>query len=283
VKEAAAALEPATDEVDTLVSFFRAHRKVTILTGAGCSTASGIPDYRDDDGRWKHREPMRFAQFVREARNRQRYWAQSFSGWERISNARPNHAHVALARLEAQGRIHTLVTQNVDMLHQRAGSERVIDLHGVLHRVRCLTCGQSMARGDFQTQLRDANPDWDAGVQRLAPYGDATLSRSDFESFVVPSCRCGGALKPDVVFFGESVPKPRVAKAYRAVEESDALLVVGSSLMVYSGYRFAVSASKRGTPVGILNRGRTRADHLAGMRLRGHCAELLGAAADALG
>jgi NAD-dependent SIR2 family protein deacetylase len=283
VHEPAAALAPPADEADALSSFFRRYEKVTVLTGAGCSTASGIPDYRDDEGRWKHREPMRFAQFVREPRNRQRYWAQSFSGWERISDALPNPAHLALAALEQRGHVHTLVTQNVDMLHQRAGSRRVIDLHGVLHRVRCLTCGQSMARNDFQTQLRDANPDWTAAVHRLAPDGDAKLSRSDFEAFVVPSCRCGGALKPDVVFFGESVPKARVAAVHRALAESDALLVVGSSLMVYSGYRFALAASKRATPLGILNRGTTRADHLAGMRLRGHCAELLEAAANALG
>lgn len=270
------------DEVGALAEFLERHARVTVLTGAGCSTASGIPDYRDDDGRWKHREPMRFAQFVRNARNQQRYWAQSFSGWERIAAATPNRGHAALAQLERLGRIAALVTQNVDMLHQRAGTKRVIDLHGVLHRVRCLSCGQATPRDDFQVQLRDANPEWHAAVRRLAPDGDAKLSRDDFESFVVPRCRCGGAVKPDVVFFGESVPRARVASVHRALDESNALVVVGSSLMVYSGYRFALAASKANKPIAILNRGRTRADHLAAIRLRGECANLLDRVVSAL-
>ena len=269
-------------EVDALADFFGRHRRVTVLTGAGCSTASGIPDYRDDEGRWKHRQPMRLAQFVRDVRNQQRYWAQSFSGWERISAANPNGAHEALAALEEHGNVHTVVTQNVDMLHQRAGSRRVIDLHGVLHRVRCLDCGKTTPRDEFQAQLRDANPAWHASVRSTAPDGDAKLSRDDFESFVVPRCRCGGVQKPDVVFFGESVPKDRVAKVHRALEESDALLVVGSSLMVYSGYRFAVAASKASSPIAILNRGNTRADHLATLRLRGDCGSVLRSASAAI-
>lgn len=276
--EPAAPLPDSLDEVAAFVDFVERHPRLTVLTGAGCSTASGIPDYRDDDGQWKHREPMRYAQFVREVRNQQRYWAQSFSGWKRISAAAPNAGHAALARLEAQGRIDTLVTQNVDMLHQRAGSRRVIDLHGVLHRVRCLSCGQVTPRSDFQAQLRAANPEWNAAVRRLAPDGDAKLSRNDFESFVVPRCRCGGTLKPDVVFFGESVPKDRVTAVHRALDTSDALLVVGSSLMVYSGYRFAVAAAKAGKPIAILNRGKTRADHMASLRLRNDCGPLLASA-----
>jgi NAD-dependent SIR2 family protein deacetylase len=283
VTDAAVTLGETADEVGALTEFLSEHARVTVLTGAGCSTASGIPDYRDDDGQWKHREPMRFAQFVNHDRNQRRYWAQSFSGWERISAATPNEGHTALAELERLERVHTLVTQNVDMLHQRAGSRSVVDLHGVLHRVRCLSCGKATPRDDFQVQLRDANPEWHAAVRRLAPDGDAKLSRDDFETFVVPRCRCGGTLKPDVVFFGESVPKARVNAAHRAIEESGALLVVGSSLMVYSGYRFALAASKSGKPIAILNRGRTRADHLATLRLRGDCSELLGGVASALG
>lgn len=280
--EPAAPLSETSREVEAFIEFVNRYPRLVVLTGAGCSTASGIPDYRDDDGQWKHREPMRYAQFVREVRNQRRYWARSFSGWERISAATPNPGHVALAQLEQLGRIDTLVTQNVDMLHQRAGSRRVIDLHGVLHRVRCLSCGNATPRDDFQAQLRDANPEWTAAVRRLTPDGDAKLSRDDFESFVVPRCRCGGTLKPDVVFFGESVPRDRVAAVYRALESSDALLVVGSSLMVYSGYRFAVAASKVGKPIAILNRGRTRADHLATLRLRGDCGDLLSTTAAAL-
>ena len=263
-------------EADALATFFEHHRKVTVLTGAGCSTASGIPEYRDDDGNWKHREPMRYAQFVGDLANRQRYWAQSFSGWRRISRATPNAAHSALSKLEDDGRVGALVTQNVDGLHQKAGSREVIDLHGVLHRVRCLGCGDSLPRDGFQRRLRDANPSWDASVRGHAPDGDAKLSRTDFESFEVPVClRCGGVLKPDVVFFGESVPKARVDTVYRHVAASDALLVIGSSLMVYSGYRFAVAARRHGIPIAILNRGRTRADDLAAVKLSSDCAELL--------
>ncbi len=267
----------AIDEAATrLADFFLRHPRVTVLTGAGCSTASGIPDYRGDDGRWKHKEPMRYAQFVGQLRNRQRYWAQSFSGWQRFSRAKPNFAHDAIAELERRGRITCLVTQNVDTLHQRAGSRRVIDLHGVLERVRCLQCDRVVRRDRFQEQLRGANPSWVAAIRGHAPDGDANITRDDFAMFVVPDCAdCGGILKPDVVFFGESVPKSRVTAAYQEVSEGDALLVIGSSLMVYSGHRFAVAASKAGKPIAILNRGVTRADDLATHRWTADCAEIL--------
>lgn len=263
-----------------LAEFLDAHPRTTVLTGAGCSTASGIPDYRDDEGRWKQREPMRYAQFVGGGSNRKRYWARSFSGWQRVAAAVPNQAHVALAELERVGRLAHLVTQNVDGLHQKAGSRGVTDLHGVLQRVRCLSCNEVVSRDSFQRELRDANPSWDPEILAHAPDGDARLARGDVESFRVPDCRaCGGILKPDVVFFGESVPKRRVETVYRHVETSDALLVVGSSLMVYSGYRFAVAARKATKPMLILNRGRTRADHLATHRLSGDCASVLADAA----
>lgn len=268
--------DPAGVEATKLAAFLARHSRVTVLTGAGCSTASGIPDYRDDAGRWKHREPMRYAQFVGSLANRKRYWARSFSGWRRISSAAPNEAHRAISGLEQGGYVIRLVTQNVDGLHQRAGSRNVIDLHGLLHRVRCLDCGATTRRDDFQEELRAANPHWHASIHGLAPDGDASLTRTDFEHFTVPACReCGGVLKPDVVFFGESVPKPRVAAVHRDIEGSDALLVVGSSLMVYSGYRFAVAARKAGKPIAIVNRGRTRADELATMRLTSDCTALL--------
>lgn len=219
---------------------------------------------------------MRYAQFVGDLSNRQRYWAQSFSGWARISQARPNSAHRALRALERLGRVACLVTQNVDGLHQKAGTRGVIDLHGVLHRVRCLGCNRTEQRSRLQQRLRVANPGWEAAVRHHAPDGDAKLSRSDFESFVVPDCAvCGGVLKPDVVFFGESVPKDRVEAVYRHIETSDALMVVGSSLMVYSGYRFAIAARKAGKPIAIVNRGRTRADELATTRISGNCADIL--------
>jgi NAD-dependent SIR2 family protein deacetylase len=260
------------------------HPRTTILTGAGCSTASGIPDYRDDHGNWKHKEPMRYAQFVRELGNRQRYWAQSFSGWKRFSRAEPNAAHRSLSALERMGHVSCLVTQNVDGLHQRAGSRQVIDLHGVLHRVRCLGCQKVSPRDEFQQQLEDANRGWRADVRGHAPDGDTELSRQDFESFTVPDCRsCGAVLKPDVVFFGESVPKSRVDAVYQHIQESDALLVIGSSLMIFSGYRFAAAAHGAGKPLFILNRGMTRADGLATQKLACDCIDILPRALELMG
>jgi len=247
-----------------------------VLSGAGLSTASGIPDYRDDAGKWKHRRPMLYQDFVGERYNRQRYWAQSFSGWQRIATARPNAAHQAIAALEREGHISCVVTQNVDNLHRQAGSTNVIDLHGVLHSVRCLDCGVSQSRHDFQQQLRHSNPDWTAEEASVAPDGDATIRHADFTSFSVPDCKgCGGMMKPDVVFFGESVPAARVAAASEQLSRSAALLVVGSSLMVFSGFRFVRDACAAGTPVAIVNRGTTRADDLATLKLSGNCAETL--------
>jgi len=261
---------------ERLCDFLAHHKGVTVLTGAGCSTESGIPDYRDEQGQWKHRQPMVFASFMSRAVNRQRYWAQSFSGWERMSAAQPNPAHLAIAELEQREYVSCVVTQNVDSLHQRAGSREVIDLHGVLRQVRCVTCRVVVARHRFQQQLANANPAWHAFATRLAPDGDAKLSREDFASFVVPDCAvCGGILKPDVVFFGESVAKPLVSRVHEQVDRSAALLVVGSSLMVFSGYRFVRSAHAAGKPVTIVNRGTTRADDLATHKLSGNCAEIL--------
>ncbi len=264
-----------------LRAFLAAHARIAVLTGAGCSTRSGIPDYRDENGAWRHRRPMTFAEFTGSAAARRRYWARSFAGWRRIDGAAPNAAHAALARLEAQGRVAGIVTQNVDDLHRRAGSRRVIDLHGVLRRVRCLGCGARSPRAAFQARLAAANPGWHAAVSAFAPDGDARLDDAVVDSFRVPDCEaCGGLLKPDVVFFGESVPAARVAAAAALVRSSDALLVVGSSLMVLSGFRFARAAHDAGLPLALLNRGVTRADALATHRFEGDCAALLGAAVD---
>jgi NAD-dependent SIR2 family protein deacetylase len=263
-------------ETDSLVDFLREHSRLTVLTGAGCSTESGIPEYRDDDGNWMHQQPMQFAEFVGHASKRQRYWAQSYAGWRRISNAVPNAAHRALADLERSGIVSCVITQNVDSLHQAAGSRNVIDLHGALHRVRCLDCDATDSRYAFQLRLRECNPDWEAAVTAISPDGDARLSVADFRNFEVPGCAgCGGTVKPHVVFFGEPVPASRVSEAGRYLEESDALLVVGSSLMVFSGYRFARIASAAGMPIAIVNRGITRADDLATHRFTANCAELL--------
>jgi NAD-dependent SIR2 family protein deacetylase len=263
----------------SLARFITAHPRLTLLSGAGCSTASGIPEYRDDDGNWKYRKPMLIQDFVGDLHNRQRYWAQSFSGWQRISVAIPNAAHHAIATLEEQGYVKCVVTQNVDNLHRAAGSKNVIDLHGVLHNIRCLDCRSGWSRHDFQEELRQRNPEWTAQPASVAPDGDARLSRDDFATFVVPDCyACGGVLKPDVVFFGESVPAGKVSAVREQLSGSDALLVVGSSLMVFSGFRFARDAKAAGLPIVILNRGATRADDIATLRLRGNCADSLAGA-----
>jgi len=229
--------------ITRLSRFLDGQKSFVVLTGAGVSTGSGIPDYRDRHGNWKNAQPIQFGDFVRNEDYRKRYWARSFLGWRRFSAAQPNDAHRALATLEEQGRVDTLITQNVDRLHSEAGSRRVIDLHGNLGLVRCLVCGKSQTRRNFQRCLKDANPDWHAAVFHYRPDGDAELAEGSSSGFVVPDCRrCGGLLKPDVVMFGESVPKERVQQAGEAVARADALLVVGSSLMVYSGFRFTRQA-----------------------------------------
>jgi NAD-dependent SIR2 family protein deacetylase len=264
------------EDAERLARFLRNQSRITVLTGAGCSTASGIPEYRDDDGNWKHRKPMQFADFVGSEKNRQRYWAQSFAGWKRISSARPNAAHQAITSLERSGLVSCVITQNVDNLHRTSGCRNVIDLHGVLDRVECLDCGKTDSRQTYQSKLRDLNPDWEAKITGISPDGDARLSIDDFRSFQIPACAyCAGTVKPNVVFFGESVPAARVARARKSLSQSDALLVIGSSLMVFSGYRFARIASEAGKPIAIVNRGTTRADHLATHKLTTDCSGLL--------
>jgi NAD-dependent SIR2 family protein deacetylase len=260
----------------SLRDFASRHDRLFVLTGAGCSTDSGIPAYRDADGGWKRSPPVSYQAFMGSAAVRQRYWARSFVGWRHFQRAAPNGAHAALARLEQRGRLELLVTQNVDGLHQAAGSTRVIDLHGRLDTVRCMDCYHLVPREALQAELLRCNPTW-AGLQgRAAPDGDADLDGLAFGQFTVPSCdRCGGLLKPDVVFFGESVPRPRVEAAMAALERADALLVVGSSLMVYSGYRFVRAAAAAGKPVAAVNLGRTRADELLTLKVSEPCAVAL--------
>lgn len=266
--------------IDALRGFLDRHRRLLVLTGAGISTGSGIPDYRDQDGDWKRAPPVTFQAFTGEAATRRRYWARSLLGWPRFVRARANAAHHALAALEREGRIEALVTQNVDGLHQQAGSERVIDLHGRLDRVVCLGCGADQPRDALQRELQARNPGWERHAAGIAPDGDADLDGVDFSLFDVPGCAdCGGMLKPDVVFYGESVPRPRVDAALAHLRRSDALLVVGSSLMVYSGFRFARIAAESGIPVAALNRGRTRADDLLALKIEADCAPVLAALA----
>jgi NAD-dependent SIR2 family protein deacetylase len=259
-------------EKDALREFVERHSRLFVLTGAGCSTDSGIPDYRDAEGGWKRAQPVQFRAFMDEPLTRKRYWARSLVGWRRFGRARPNDAHRALAALEQQGRVGLLVTQNVDRLHQAAGSVAVVDLHGRLDTVRCMSCEQCVPRELLQQELLARNPDWVDLDAREAPDGDADLHGLDFSSFEVPSCEvCGGLLKPDVVFYGESVPRERVDIAMRAVREADAMLVVGTSLMVYSGYRFAKEAASAGKPIATVNLGRTRADDLMSLKVTQSC------------
>ena len=269
-------------EAHALTQFVRRADCVAVVSGAGVSTGSGIPDYRDRNGNWKHAKPVQFAQFIGSREARQRYWARSFKGWGRIADAKPNAAHLALATLESAGRVDALITQNVDGLHRRAGSRKVIDLHGRLAEVRCLECLQTTTRDAWQQRLAEANPRWQGKAEFYAPDGDAGLQEGDAEAFEVPACdSCGGVIKPDVVFFGESVPKERVAAANEATDRADALLVVGSSLMVFSGYRFARRAAESGKPLAIVNRGRTRADDIATLKIDADCEDVLVRVSDA--
>ena len=258
-----------------------ANSRLMVLTGAGCSTESGIPDYRALDGSWKRQQPVEYQPFMRDPAVRSRYWARSLIGWRSFGRARPNTAHHALARLEAQGAIGLLATQNVDGLHQTAGSHRVIDLHGRLDRVICMSCRHSSHRVAWQQHLEDLNASWVGLDAPVAPDGDADLDGLDFSTFDVPDCpRCRGIVKPDVVFFGESVPRWRHTQAMAALGSSDALLVVGSSLMVQSGYRYATAAHRLDKPVAAVNLGRTRADHLLTLKVEGPAGATLGALVD---
>ena len=267
---------PVTMEDDLLREFIQRHSRLFVLTGAGCSTDSGIPDYRDADGEWKRAQPVQFRSFMEDAPTRKRYWARSLVGWRRFGRARPNDAHRALAALERRGRVGLLVTQNVDRLHQAAGSAAVVDLHGRLDTVRCMGCERRLPREELQQQLLERNPDWVDLDARDAPDGDADLHGLNFSGFDVPACgECGGLLKPDVVFYGESVPRERVTAAMGGIAEADAMLIVGTSLMVFSGYRFAREAAAAGKPIATVNLGRTRADDLVSLKIRRPCTEAL--------
>lgn len=238
-----------------------AGKSILVLTGAGVSTESGIPDYRGEGK--KERHPMTYDSFVSSEIARARYWARSYVGWSVIANARPNQSHFAIAQAESFGRISHVITQNVDSLHQAAGSKRVVDLHGRLDLVACLGCGQRIARSILDVLIEKLNPGITKDHQvSFTPDGDAEVEAS--AGFVVPDCQsCGGILKPDVVFFGEQVPQERVSDSMNRLEQSDALLVAGSSLAVNSGMRFARKAKALGMPIVIVNLGPTRADELA--------------------
>lgn len=260
-----------THGVDALVELLRG-RRVVGLVGAGCSTASGIPDYRgprpDGTARDEARTPIQYRTFVGDDAGRRRYWARAVVGWPRFRDSRPNSAHTALAALERAGALRGLITQNVDRLHHAAGSQRVVELHGALHEVECLSCRGVESRDSLQARLLALNPGWDRFAAEQAPDGDAELPAEVIEGFVLASCqRCGGVLKPRVVFFGENVPPDVTAAAWSLFDEAEVLLVVGSSLTVFSGFRFVRKAAQRGVPTAVVNLGPTRGDPLVQLRV----------------
>jgi NAD-dependent SIR2 family protein deacetylase len=260
-----------------LLPYLQRGRQVAVISGAGCSTPSGIGDYRDEQGSWKRAPPVQLQDFVKLDSARRRYWARSMLGWPMLARAQPNGAHRSLAALETAGVVQGLITQNVDGLHQRAGHRRVLELHGAVAVVICLGCGVRESRRTLQQRLERDNPFMLQATATAAPDGDADLADGlDLSGFRVPSCEhCGGLLKPDVVFYGDSVPRERVASAYALIEQADAVLVAGSSLMVYSSFRFCRRAHELGIPLIAVNRGVTRADPWYRVKVEDDCAAVL--------
>ena len=276
--------QPTADEVGSLADFAARHAPLFVITGAGCSTESGIFDYRGRDGQWKRKPPVQYDQFIRSEAARQRYWARSHVGWRRFRAARPNPAHFALASLERAGIAGIVVTQNVDGLHQAAGHERVIDLHGRLDTVVCTACGQRTARAKVAEWLTAENPAFETPQHTLAPDGDADFEGVDLSGFGVPRCKsCGGIVKPDVVFFGENVPRARVDTAFDALARCKGVLICGSSVMVQSSFRFCRRAEALQLPIAALNEGLTRADAMLTLKVEARCGPTLAALATRLG
>lgn len=269
-------------QIDHLSTFLQRHERVLVLTGAGLSTASGIPDYRDKDGVRRGRNPIQGPDFRKSEAVRRRYWARSMAGYPTLAGAAPNAGHRALAELERAGRIHSIITQNVDGLHTAAGSRKLIELHGNIHGVLCLECRKIHPRVEIQQWLAEANPSLvptgPAGevVPEARPDGDAEVELDEFQDFQLPVCSaCGGVLQPDVIFFGDNIPPQRTAEALQWADEADAVLVVGSSLMVFSGYRFAKLAAQTNKPIAAINLGKTRADDLIGLKVEASAVEVL--------
>lgn len=279
-------VDTTTDDTATAIpraADLLAGRRVVLISGAGLSTDSGIPDYRGPDA--PPRNPMTYQQFVGDAVFRQRYWARNHVGWRRMDAARPNAGHRAVARLERAGVVTGVITQNVDLLHTKAGARRVIDLHGTYARVCCLRCRTLISRITLAERLEAANPGFADQISatgiEVAPDADAVVA--DTGGFRMVDCaHCGGMLKPDIVYFGETVPPERVTAAFELVDDAEALLVAGSSLTVMSGLRFVRRAAKNGVPVVIVNRGRTRGDDVAELRIDAGCSDVLCALADRL-
>lgn len=259
----ASVLDPAVRQLRALLD----QGNVVVLSGAGLSTESGIPDYRGPSGALRRHPPMNYHAFVTDSAARQRYWARSYLGWPQIARARPNAGHRAVAALQDVGALSGVITQNVDGLHQAAGTRDVLELHGGLDRTVCLSCGDRASRDGLHERLRAANPGFGAAVDEVNPDGDVEMSGAELVGFRMVDClECGsGPLKPDVVFFGENVPRVRVDRCYELVEGAGAVLVLGSSLTVLSGFRFVRHAARCEIPVAIVNQGATRGDPLAAL------------------
>lgn len=272
--------------VEDLHAFISAYQSLFVITGAGISLASGIPVYRDEIGTWKGNTPIQHGEFLADETTRKRYWARSFRGWPTVRKAAPNSAHRALAVLEDKGYISTLVTQNIDRLHQKAGHREVVDLHGRLDEVVCMGCATTMSRSEVQERLERLNPHFDELEKQalvLAPDGDADVSQDLVAQVVVPDCsNCSGILKPNVVFYGGSVKKEKVNYLYERLQQASAVLVVGSSLMVYSSFRFCKFAQEQQIPIACVNKGLTRADAMYQLKVDAECGATLQSVADSL-
>ena len=256
------------EATEALQAFIEEHPRLVVLTGAGISTDSGIPDYRDRNAQWKRKQPVQHHDFMQHIETRQRFWARSLIGWPVMRDAKPNAAHLKLAELERSGHISLLITQNVDGLHQQAGQQNMIDLHGRSDRVLCTGCAAQYSRDQVHTWMLEENQGFKDFQATAAPDGDADLEDVDFSLFNVSACpACNGTLKPDVVFFGDNVPREQVERSLTQLQQADALLVIGSSLMVYSGFRFCKRAHEWGIPISALTLGKTRADELLTLKI----------------
>lgn len=262
--------------ISQLTQAIHDHSSIVVLTGAGVSSGSGIPTYRNDSGQWLRSEPIQHQAFINHPTARQRYWARSLVGWPYFARAEPNGVHYKLTQWEQQGNLDLLVTQNVDRLHQRAGHHHVIDLHGRLDQVKCLGCGMVVSRDAIQQRLLELNPGFERTTVDIRPDGDADMPAEYVAQLKVPSCQaCSGVLMPTVVFFGGTVDRERVGQVNSAIQQADALMVMGSSLSVYSGFRFCRLAVAYGKSLYIVNRGLTRADDIADIKIEQDCETIL--------
>ncbi|KAJ0173016.1 hypothetical protein K1T71_011192 [Dendrolimus kikuchii] len=270
---------PVLKDFEILKDFLLKHERILVLTGAGISTESGIPDYRSEEvglyARSNHK-PIQYQEFIKYPKVRQRYWARNFIGWPRFSSVHPNSTHQSIRKLEKAGKVIVIVTQNVDHLHHKAGSENIIELHGTGYIVKCLKCPYEIGRHELQVELMKNNPDMESSFGMIRPDGDVDLSREQVDRFKAPLCpKCEGPLMPDIVFFGDNVPKDRVELVKNNVTKSDAIFVLGSSLTVYSSYRIILQAKEENKKIAILNIGPTRADDIVDIKISTKCGDIL--------